>query len=55
MMATPNVALVGLPGAYSHFADTPRAHIADLVNLAKTLVVYILVAQDAAWQERCLG
>ena len=55
MMATPNVALVGVPGAYSHFADTPRAHIADLVNLAKTLVVYILVAQDEAWQERCLG
>lgn len=48
MNVTPNVALVGAPGAYSHFADTPRAHIADLVNLAKTLVVYTLVAQDTA-------
>lgn len=51
MNVTPNVALVGMPGAYSHFADTPRAHIADLVNLAKTLVVYVLVAQDEAWRE----
>jgi len=54
MAATPNVVLIGVPGAYSHFADTPRAHIADLVNLAKTLVVYTLVAQDKAWRERYL-
>lgn len=46
MMYTPNVALVGYPGAYSHFADTPRAHLGDLVDLAKSLVVYALVAQS---------
>jgi len=54
MAATPNVALIGVPGAYSHFADTPRAHIADVVNLAKALAVYTLVAQDAAWREKTL-
>ncbi len=54
MLATPNVALVGFPGAYSHFADTPRAHIGDLVNLAKVMAVYLLVAQHPAWQERYL-
>ena len=55
MMATPNVALVGYPGAYSHFIDTPRAHIDDLVDLAKTLVVYHLVAQNAEWRRVVLG
>lgn len=54
MMATPNVALIGYPGAYSHFADTPRAHIADLVNLAKVMAVYILVAQNLTWREQYL-
>jgi hypothetical protein len=51
MLATPNVSLIGFPGAYSHFADTPRAHISDLVSLAKVMAVYILVAQHAAWRE----
>lgn len=55
MMATPNVSLIGYPGAYSHFIDTPRAHIDDLVNLAKSLVVLHLLAQDADWREAALG
>ena len=55
MMATPNVSLIGYPGAYSHFIDTPRAHIDDLVNLAKSLVVIHLLAQDPAWQAAALG
>lgn len=46
MMYTPNVVLVGYPGAYSHFADTPRAHIGDMVDLAKSLVVYALAFQS---------
>lgn len=50
VMATPNVALLGFPAAYTHFIDTPRCHIDDLVNLAKALAVYILVAQDAEWR-----
>ncbi|MCB9151988.1 MAG: M28 family peptidase [Caldilineaceae bacterium] len=50
VMATPNVALLGFPAAYTHFIDTPRCHIDDLVNLAKSLAVYILVAQDAEWR-----
>jgi len=55
MNVTPNVALIGVPGAYSHFADTPRANIIDLVNLAKSLVIYTLVAQDKDWQNRYLA
>jgi hypothetical protein len=54
MMATPNIALLGFPGAFSHFADTPRAHIADIVDLAKVLVIYLLLAQSASWRQRYL-
>lgn len=54
MMATPNVALIGFPGAYSHFIDIPRAHVDDLVHLAKTMVTYILIAQSQAWREQYL-
>lgn len=54
MMATPNVALIGYPGAYSHFIDTPRGHVADLVHLAKVMTIYILMAQSQAWRERYL-
>jgi hypothetical protein len=54
MLATPNVALIGYPGAYSHFADTPRAHIDDLVHLARVIAVYLLVAQSPEWRERYL-
>ena len=55
ILATPNVALIGCPGAYAHFAQRPRIHVSDLVDLAKTLAVYCLVAQDDAWRERVLG
>jgi len=54
MMFTPNVALVGYPGAFSHFADTPRAHVDDLVNLAKVMTVYILLAQNEEWRKQYL-
>ncbi len=54
MLATPNIALIGYPGAYSHFIDTPRAHIDDLVNLAKTLTIYTLIVQSEVWQEQYL-
>lgn len=54
MMATPHIALLGFPGAFSHFADLPRAHIDDIVDLAKVLVVYILLAQSPAWRNRYL-
>ena len=54
MMATQHIALLGFPGAFSHFADTPRAHIDDIVDLAKVLVVYLLLAQSPAWRERYL-
>lgn len=54
VLATPNVALIGYPGAYSHFADTPRAHLDDLVHLAQTLAVYLLLAQSSRWRERYL-
>ncbi len=55
ILSTPNVALVGCPGAYAHFAQRPRIHVSDLVDLAKTLAVYCLVAQDDAWRARVLG
>jgi hypothetical protein len=55
MLATPNVALIGYPGAYSHFIDTPRCHVDDLVDLAKVIVTYILVAQDRSWRSQLLG
>lgn len=54
MMATPNIALIGFPAAYTHFIDTPRAHINDLVNLAKVLTIYQLIAQDEAWRAQYL-
>ncbi len=54
MMVTPNVLRVGFAGAYSHFDQTPRAHIDDLLDLAKSIVAWVIVAQDEAWQERYL-
>jgi hypothetical protein len=51
---TPNVSLIGYPAAYAHFDKTPYAHIGDLVDLTKTLVLLALVAQDSDWQERYL-
>jgi hypothetical protein len=55
MMVTPNVLRVGFAGAYSHFDQPPRAHIDDLVHLAKSIVAWVIVAQSKAWQERYLA
>ena len=54
MQFTQNVVLVGAPGTSSHFDETPTVHANDLANLAKTLVVYALVAQDEKWCEHYL-
>ena len=47
---TPNIAIIGYPGAFPHFADTPRVHLDDIVHLAKTLVVLTLITQSEEWQ-----
>ncbi|HMP40176.1 MAG TPA: hypothetical protein PKA05_07335 [Roseiflexaceae bacterium] len=54
MQFTPNVSIIGYPGAYSHFEKPPISHMADLVNLTKTLVIIALMAQDPAWREAYL-
>ena len=51
---TPNVSLIGYPAAYAHFDKTPFAHVGDLVDLTKTLVLLALAAQDSDWQDRYL-
>lgn len=54
MQFTPNVSIIGYPNAYAHFEQPPLAHMSDLVNLTKTLVLVALVAQDAGWQHTYL-
>jgi hypothetical protein len=54
VLATQNVALIGCPGAHAHFAQRPYVHIDDLVNLAKSIAAFVLLAQDEAWRERVL-
>ena len=54
MQYTQNVLLIGFAGTSSHFDLTPTMHCADLVNLAKTFVIYTLIAQDEEWQSRYL-
>jgi hypothetical protein len=51
---TPNVSIIGYPGAYAHFDKTPFSHVDDLVHLTKVLTLLALVAQDAEWQARYL-
>ena len=51
MMSTQNVILLGFPGAYSHFEKTPRAHIADLLNLSKSHAVLTAVSQSLSWRK----
>ena len=51
---TPNVSIIGYPGAYAHFDKTPFSHVGDLVQLTKVLTLLALVAQDAEWQARYL-
>jgi hypothetical protein len=55
MMVTPNVLRVGFTGVYSHFAQTPQAHIDDLVHLAKTIAAWVVIAQNEEWQSRYTG
>lgn len=47
---TPNINLIGFPGAYAHFDRQPFARCMDLVHLTRVLVVYALVAQDPRWR-----
>ncbi|MBA2301520.1 MAG: hypothetical protein H0W08_02680 [Acidobacteria bacterium] len=55
MMYTPNVALIGFLGTDRHFDQgIPRAHLEDLMHLAKIMVVYTLVAQDDSWRAQYL-
>lgn len=54
MQYTQNVVLIGFAGTSSHFDLTPTMLCSDLVNLTKTLVIYALIAQDAAWRTRYL-
>jgi hypothetical protein len=51
---TPNVSIVGYPGAYSHFEQPPMAYMRDLTTLTKTLVLMALIAQDEDWQQAYL-
>ncbi len=55
MLFSQNIAIIGFPGAYAHFDRTPTARCGDLVHLTKSLVIYALIAQDAAWRKRYLG
>jgi hypothetical protein len=50
MQFTPNVSIIGYPNAFSHFDQTPRAQMSDLVALTRVLVVVALLAQDADWR-----
>jgi hypothetical protein len=50
MQFTPNVSIIGYPGAYSHFEQTPMSQMSDLVHLTKTLVLMALIAQDEDWR-----
>ena len=54
MQFTQNVMLIGFAGTSSHFDLIPTMKCSDLVNLTKTLVVYALMAQDAAWRAKYL-
>ena len=49
-LITPNVSIIGYPNAFSHFDQTPRAQMSDLVALTRVLVVVALLAQDADWR-----
>lgn len=47
---TPNIAIIGYPGAYAHFDKTPMMYCNDLAHLSKVLAIYALVAQDPEWR-----
>ena len=49
-IVTPNIALVGVLCSNRHFAqDRPTANLADVLDLAKVLVVFTLVAHSGVW------
>ena len=50
MQFTQNVMLFGFAGTSSHFDKTPTIKCADMLDLAKTMIVYALIAQDADWR-----
>lgn len=52
VMATPNIAFLGCPGAFTHFQETPRASLRDIMHLAKALAIVWMVAQDPAWSSQ---
>jgi hypothetical protein len=50
-IVTPNIALIGVLCSNRHYAtDRPRANMNDLLDLARVLVCYTLVAHDDVWQ-----
>lgn len=55
VLASPNVAFLSCPGAYSHFQETPRASILDIMHLAKALAITWMAAQDPTWTARFSG
>ena len=52
VMATPNIAFLSCPGAFTHFQETPRASILDIMHLAKALAVSWMAAQNPEWTDQ---
>lgn len=49
---TPNIALIGILCSNRHYAEArPAAALSDIVELAKVMVAYTLLAHSAAWFE----
>jgi putative aminopeptidase FrvX len=49
-IVTPNIALVGVLCSNRHFAqDRPTANLGDVLDLAKVLVVFTLLAHSGVW------
>ena len=56
ILYTPNVSLMGYVGTNRHLSrGLPQASLRDLVDLARTLVVYCLIAQNPEWRARYLA
>lgn len=54
MFYTQNIVHVGYPAAYSHFDRKPFGYVSDMVHLARTLVIYALIAQNSDWRSAYL-
>ncbi len=52
VMATPNVAFLSCPGAFTHFQETPKVSVLDIMHLAKALAVSWMAAQDPEWTDQ---